>query len=123
MLSHFRLQKCFLTLPSIATKVIHYHFSDDNWDDNDAKVVCRMLGFHGEFAKATNGSLFEEVNQTFSMNEAECKGTEESIENCPHKIISDTDECDIDEAAGVICEGKNTIWIWSAYILVIPSIH
>ena len=40
------------------------------------------------------------------MNEAECKGTEESIENCPHQIISDTDECYIDEAAGVICEGK-----------------
>ena len=79
-----------------------------------------MLGFHGEFAKATNGSLFEEVNQTFSMNEAECKGTEESIENCPHQIISDTDECDIDEAAGVICEGKTylDLEVLTYYILL-----
>ena len=104
-------QKCefphfFVTLPQILTKVNNYHFSDDNWDDNDAKVVCRMLGFNGEFAKATNGSLYDEVNETFSMNEVDCQGTEDSLENCPHQIISDTDDCDIDEAAGVICEGK-----------------
>lgn len=24
---------------------------DDGWDDNDARVVCRMLGYHGYLHK------------------------------------------------------------------------
>ena len=78
-------------------------FSDDSWDDNDAKVVCRMLGFNETFARAFIKSVFGRVEDNFIMDDVKCVGTEESLEDCPH---SSEDNCDEKEGAGVICYGK-----------------
>ena len=75
-------------------------FSDDNWDDNDAKVVCKMLGFNAEYAVATNKSEYGNVEPNFIMDEVKCNGNEETLEDCEHNL---THDCKGKEAAGVIC--------------------
>ena len=52
-----------ITLLKASMVSIFIFCSDVNgeWDDNDAKVVCRMLGHATEGAKATNGSKFGTV--------------------------------------------------------------
>ena len=45
--------------------------SDDNWDDKDAMVVCRMLGLNSTFARAVKKSAFGAVPDTFVMDEVQ----------------------------------------------------
>merc|ERR1712098_387856 len=76
---------------------------DDYWDDKDAKVVCRMLGFNSGtgFKGPTESGPFGNVTSAyFIMDDVECTGTEQSILDCPHKTI---DNCNITEGAGVRC--------------------
>ena len=76
---------------------------DDSWDDKDAKVLCRMLGFNSGTAihKTGKGNPFGNVpSKDFSMDDVACTGTELSIVDCPH---SATHNCDITEGAGVRC--------------------
>ena len=85
------------------------------WDGNDAKVVCRMLGHSTEGAKATNGSKFGKLlmdnfarERYLPMDFVKCNGTEASLADCNHnrglesmggQLIS----CEDGWAAGVIC--------------------
>jgi deleted-in-malignant-brain-tumors protein 1 len=71
---------------------------DDFWDESDAIVVCRMLGFSGGVPKS--GSHFGSVSTDFAMDDVFCTGSETSILDCPH---STSHNCEADEAAGVIC--------------------
>merc|ERR1719315_313692 len=61
---------------------------DDYWNLDDAKVVCRMLGFQA--VRATSKSKFGRVENDFAMDDVRCLGTETDIANCPH---STTDNC------------------------------
>ena len=79
------------------------YFSDDNWDRNDAKVVCRMLGLNTSYARATKNSQHGNWRDNFIMDEVKCVGTEETLEDCPHLT---TEDCGASEGAGVICHGK-----------------
>ena len=71
---------------------------DDFWDESDAIVVCRMLGFSGGIPKT--GSHFGPVSTNFAMDNVFCTGTEESLLDCPH---SSSHDCEAQEGAGVIC--------------------
>ena len=83
-----------------------HYFSDDAWDQKDAQVVCRMLGFNPEYAENTTKSRFGNVEDNFIMDAVACKGTEDSLEDCRYRGI---DDCDGKEAAGVICHGKKRL--------------
>ena len=74
------------------------HVCDDYWDDTDATVVCRMLGF--SFGKAVTSSHFGVASTDFMMDDVFCSGQETSLLDCPH---STSHNCQADEAAGVIC--------------------
>jgi len=58
--------------------------SDNRWDDKDAQVVCRTLGFSDKNATATTRSKFGRVSTGFSMQEVTCDGTESHISLCTH---------------------------------------
>ena len=62
-----------------------YFFSDSGWDDNDAKVVCRMMGFETDYAKSTRHSAFGELQTSFVLTNVACNGTEDSIRDCASK--------------------------------------
>jgi len=72
---------------------------DDLWDDRDARVVCRQLGFHN--GSAERGSRFGRVPDTFAFDNVRCEGDEDAIQECPHRIV---DNCSgTHEGAGVRC--------------------
>ena len=81
-------------------KLINKTFSDYRWDDKDAQVVCRTLGFSDKNATATTRSKFGKVSAVFIMDDVNCDGTESHVSLCPHDA---TDNCGASEGAGVIC--------------------
>merc|ERR1712042_140266 len=76
---------------------------DDDWDDTDANVVCKELGF-SEGGYATKESYFGRVDlETQSgWDQVRCGGYESSLTECRHESH---DDCGNSEGAGVVCYG------------------
>ncbi|XP_053383873.1 uncharacterized protein LOC123562463 [Mercenaria mercenaria] len=74
---------------------------DDYFEDEDATVVCRMLGY--SVGIAVKDSLFGPGNGTIWMDDVKCIGNETDIITCPHFGPRDQD-CGHGEDVGVICE-------------------
>merc|ERR1711892_141696 len=77
---------------------------DDGWGMEDAKVVCRMLGY-----SAATAVTWEEdpkngpgEHNDFCMESVECTGDESAILDCPYSTSHDCNR--LGEAAGVICK-------------------
>ncbi|KAK3090315.1 hypothetical protein FSP39_010872, partial [Pinctada imbricata] len=89
---------------------------DDDWDDNDARVVCRQLGFKGgiAFSKARYG---EGVGQIL-LDDVECRGTESSLFDCQSPRLGYND-CQHSEDASVICQTNGAVPI--ANLKQLPS--
>ncbi|XP_061173569.1 deleted in malignant brain tumors 1 protein-like [Saccostrea echinata] len=75
---------------------------DDEWDDNDAAVVCSMLGFSRENAVAKKRAFFGPGHGTIWMDQVECRGTEINLFQCPKSALGEHD-CTHGEDAAVIC--------------------
>jgi len=73
---------------------------DDGWDDTDAEVVCRELGFSGGYA--TTESKYGDVNleRQSGFDDVRCNGYESSLVDCRHESY---DDCGDSEGAGVVC--------------------
>lgn len=72
---------------------------DDNWDMNDGKVICLMLGYSrtvGTFTAAEAGT------GKILLDDVQCTGNEQSILECP-KSAWETHNCSHSEDAGVEC--------------------
>ena len=54
---------------------------DDEWDEADARVACRQLGFPGARG-ITNGGMFGYTPDTIWMDNLYCYGTEHRLEDC-----------------------------------------
>ena len=81
---------------------------DDVWDNKDAQVVCRMLGFSGGVAlqgpAQTIGShRFGEGSGEILLDDVECAGSEQSLFDCKHNGIG-VENCSHSEDAGVRCD-------------------
>ncbi|XP_034298726.1 neurotrypsin isoform X2 [Pantherophis guttatus] len=74
---------------------------DDQWDDADAEVVCRQLGFGG-IAKSWSQAYFGEGLGPVLLDEVRCTGNELSIEQCL-KSSWQEHNCGHKEDAGVSC--------------------
>ena len=69
------------------------------WDDRDANVTCKELGYYGGVASKSFYSNMEPM----VYGNFNCTGTEKSLSECPHTnltCIRDTPEF---RAAGVLC--------------------
>uniref|UniRef100_A0A3B5R7S8 SRCR domain-containing protein n=1 Tax=Xiphophorus maculatus TaxID=8083 RepID=A0A3B5R7S8_XIPMA len=77
---------------------------DDNWDLNNANVVCRELGC-GTAVTATIGSIFGQGTGQIWLNDVSCSGNEASLTQCQHGGFG-TRDCGHCEDAGVVCSGK-----------------
>ncbi|XP_048714637.2 neurotrypsin-like isoform X2 [Caretta caretta] len=93
---------------SFAGRVEVYHdgkwgtICDDQWDDRDAEVVCRQLGFSGT-PKAFSWAHYGQGSGPILLDEVECSGNELSLDQCK-KNNWGQQNCDHIEDAGVSCD-------------------
>ena len=75
---------------------------DDLWDDNDATVICKQLGYIGGSARTS--AYFGEGSGLILLDNVNCGGIESSIFQCNH--IFGEHDCLHNEDAGVLCYGE-----------------
>ena len=78
---------------------------DDSWDINDARVVCRELGYPVAVSAPTSAH-FGQGSGTIWMDDVQCVGIESSIVNCQHSGWN-VHNCGHHEDASVICSSKH----------------
>ena len=77
---------------------------DDDWDVNDARVVCRQLGFP-DAVSAPHSARFGRGNGQIWLDDVRCSGNESSIVNCQHRGWG-VRNCGHYDDASVICSSK-----------------
>ena len=76
---------------------------DDDWDIQDARVVCRQLGYAVAIS-APLRAAYGQGSGTIWLDNMECKGDENSIAECLHGGWG-VENCHHGEDASVICTG------------------
>ncbi|XP_030847040.1 deleted in malignant brain tumors 1 protein [Strongylocentrotus purpuratus] len=74
---------------------------DSGWDMQDARVVCRSLGF-GQALEAVSGAGFGEGTGTIVLDDVNCSGNEEDIFQCGNAELG-ISNCGHGQDAGVRC--------------------
>ena len=78
---------------------------DDGWDDADAGVVCRQLGF-GSSGTAIGSSGFGQGSGSIWLDSVTCTGSESTLAGCGHLGVGVTRNCDHSKDASVTCSGN-----------------
>ena len=74
---------------------------EDEWDLNDAQVICTELGFSAATAAAHNASYGQGSGQIW-LDNVNCVGTEEIIRNCSHSGWG-SHNCSHEEYVSISC--------------------
>ena len=97
---------------------------DDGWDINEAKVVCRELGY--EYAvRALRGGQVPSGFGEIWLDDVKCTGNEENLTSCFHKGWGNHN-CAHKEDAGVECSSTGkafAMYEWSTHMCVKYSSH
>ena len=83
---------------------------DDGWDDTDAGVVCRQLGF-GSSGTAIGSAGFGQGSGSIWLDNVMCTGSESILLKCGHSGVGITSRCYHDNDAGVRCNGDGKDYI------------
>ena len=73
---------------------------DDLWDDIDATVICKQLGYSKGSARVS--AYFGEGSGLILLDNVNCNGRESSIFECNHNTFGEH-YCEHHEDAGVVC--------------------
>ena len=81
------------------------------WDNHDADVVCRMLGYTESTAVGEwSGTEAESENDVIWLNNVHCAGNESSVLSCAHEGWK-KHSCRSEQKVGITClgpEGRNS---------------
>ena len=82
---------------------------DDDWDDTDAGVVCRQLGF-GSSGTAVGSAGFGNGSGPIILSNVVCTGDELLLARCGHLGVNITNpfRCTHDKDAGMRCNEDGT---------------
>ena len=75
---------------------------DDSWDDSDAQVVCRQLGYAGGVAFQGPAHSWGTGSGQIWLDDVRCSGDEASLWECSHPPPGQHN-CGHSEDAGVRC--------------------
>ncbi|XP_068245938.1 neurotrypsin-like isoform X2 [Palaemon carinicauda] len=75
---------------------------DDLFDEREAKVICRNLGYEGGMSVSFTRAYFGEGFGIIGADDLQCTGEEKSLVNCPGFLYGD-ENCFHSEDAGVFC--------------------
>ncbi|XP_061176813.1 deleted in malignant brain tumors 1 protein-like [Saccostrea echinata] len=78
---------------------------DDGWDDTDAGVVCRSLGYLENLGKVINASSFKQGSEQIWMTNVACFGSENDVISCRHDSM-DSRDCSHDNKAAISCSNR-----------------
>lgn len=95
---------------------------DDNWDMNDAAVVCRQLQCDSAIS-APHSAAFGQGQGSIWLDNAGCSGAEGNLIQCSHRGLG-VNDCSHGEDAGVVCSGgdlKPTLSLISTHAVVSPG--
>ena len=78
---------------------------DDGWDDTDAGVVCRQLGF-GSSGTAIGSTGFSQGSGQIWLVNVACTGSESTLTSCGHLGVGITRDCNHSNDVYIMCTGK-----------------
>ncbi|NXF06877.1 DMBT1 protein, partial [Smithornis capensis] len=87
---------------------------DDQWDLQDARVVCRQLGC-GEPVAAPGSARFGVGSGRIFLDDVKCRGDEPSLQMCRHNGWG-MHNCRHVEDASVICAGVWAVMATGSYV-------
>ena len=80
---------------------------DDSWDNREAGVVCRQLGYpEDQEHLAVHSAFFGAAAAPIHLSELSCEGTEERLVECSRPPFGEHN-CQHDEDAGVVCTSES----------------
>ncbi|XP_041463878.1 neurotrypsin-like [Lytechinus variegatus] len=82
---------------------------DDGWDDNDAQIVCRQLGYSGS-AVARGEAYYGQGSGPILLDDVSCSGYESRLIDCSNSGWG-INNCGHSEDAGVECSDDGTVQI------------
>ena len=99
---------------------------DDGWDDTDAGVLCRQLGF-GSSGTAVVSAGYGQGSGSILLNSVACTGNELMLARCGHHGTNVTNSmfCSHKKDAGIRCNEDNSTYskccLYSAYVYKVIS--
>ena len=108
-------------------EVYYYNYQwgtvcDDGWDDTDAGVVCRQLGF-GSSGTAIGSAGFGQGSEPILLDNVFCNGSELILARCGHLGVNVTRSCSHAKDAGVRCSGLQGISRIFCHALIIVNCY
>ena len=78
---------------------------DEEFHNQDAKIVCKQLGLEYMGAEAVFGGVFGYGEDSIAITSLHCEGTENAITECFFTTGSDVSSCSHANDVGIICQG------------------